>query len=125
MGFFKNIFKRKKGGTKLGNLIRGVASSSTGGMLGSGQGLARWEAKQEGREPIQALPALTSKGYKQLGEDLINKQVVPLMANGGGNSPMIGESVLMHSLKKNWYLVAGVVIALVGGTYLLTRKKRK
>ena len=47
MGFFKNIFKRKKGGTTVGNLIRGVASSVTNGAFGNGRDLSIWEAKQE------------------------------------------------------------------------------
>lgn len=50
MGFFSKLFKRKKGGTFVGNLIRGVSSKYTGGILGSGAGLAKWEAKQEGKE---------------------------------------------------------------------------
>lgn len=35
MGFF-DIFKRKPGGTDFGNLLRGVASQATGGILGHG-----------------------------------------------------------------------------------------
>lgn len=36
MGLLKKVFKRKEGGTFLGNMIRKVASSYTGGILGSG-----------------------------------------------------------------------------------------
>lgn len=36
MGFLSGLFKKKPGGTFFGNLIRGVTSSATGGMLGSG-----------------------------------------------------------------------------------------
>lgn len=50
MGFFGKIFKRKKGGTFVGNLIRSVSSKATGGILGNGSGLAKWEAEQEGKE---------------------------------------------------------------------------
>ena len=50
MGFFKNLFKKKKGGTFFGNLLRKGASTVTGGILGSGAGLAAWEAKQEQKD---------------------------------------------------------------------------
>lgn len=36
MGFLKNVFKRKEGGTFFGNIIRTVAKTYTGGILGSG-----------------------------------------------------------------------------------------
>lgn len=50
MGFFKKLFKRKKGGTFFGNLIRGVSNKASGGILGSGSGLAAWEEKQALKE---------------------------------------------------------------------------
>lgn len=49
MSFFSNLFKRKRGGTFVGNMIRRVASSKTYGILGSGRGLRNWEARQENR----------------------------------------------------------------------------
>jgi hypothetical protein len=36
MGFLSNLFKRKPGGTVIGNLFRGVASAASGGILGNG-----------------------------------------------------------------------------------------
>lgn len=36
MSFFKNIFKKKPGGTFVGNLIRGVANKYSFGLLGNG-----------------------------------------------------------------------------------------
>ena len=50
MGFFKKLFKRKKGGTFVGNLIRKVAKNKTGGILGNGAGLRRWERRQKAKE---------------------------------------------------------------------------
>jgi hypothetical protein len=46
MGFFKKLFRRKKGGTFFGNLIRGVTNKFSGGILGQGQDLAKWEQKE-------------------------------------------------------------------------------
>jgi hypothetical protein len=36
MGFLKGLFKRKPGGTLVGNLLRGVAKGASGGILGNG-----------------------------------------------------------------------------------------
>lgn len=36
MAFLKNLFKRKPGGTFVGNLIRGAANKFSGGLLGNG-----------------------------------------------------------------------------------------
>jgi hypothetical protein len=36
MGLFKGLFKRKVGGTFLGNLVRGVTNKVSGGVLGNG-----------------------------------------------------------------------------------------
>lgn len=37
MSFLSKIFKKKPGGSFIGNLFRKVASSATGGLIGSGQ----------------------------------------------------------------------------------------
>ena len=66
MGFFKKIFKRKKGGTFFGNLLRSTASAATGGILGSGVGLAKWEAKQDTAYQQAQLDAITAANEKKL-----------------------------------------------------------
>lgn len=38
---FKDLFKKKEGGTFVGNLIRGAANKATGGMLGNGVMLSK------------------------------------------------------------------------------------
>jgi hypothetical protein len=38
MGFFKDLFKRKKNGTRIGNLLRAIAYNNTGGLLGENMG---------------------------------------------------------------------------------------
>jgi len=45
MGFFGRLFRRKRGGTFVGNLIRRVANHYSKGILGNGDGLRRWEAR--------------------------------------------------------------------------------
>jgi hypothetical protein len=36
MSWLKNLFKKKPGGTVFGNMLRGVAKTATGGILGNG-----------------------------------------------------------------------------------------
>lgn len=47
MGFFSNLFKRKKGGTFVGNIIRGLANHYSYGVLGNGNDLNNWEQEQQ------------------------------------------------------------------------------
>lgn len=129
MGFLSGIFKKKKGGTLVGNLLRGGASAMTGGLLGSGQGLANWEAEQA-REQQQALSTLRTPQYNpnqgiDIGRNLVNNVAVPAMANGGGNSPKVGENVIKETLKNKWYMVVGALGAVVAVTYFITRKSTK
>jgi hypothetical protein len=128
MGFFKNIFKRKKGGTKVGNFLRGSASAMSGGLLGSGQGLAKWEAEQRGQiSPVSTIqpsqPFFSSPAY-QGGQSLVNN-TIPQMATSGNTppSPTVGSSIMRESLKKKWHVILLVAGALVGATYFITRKK--
>lgn len=37
MGFFGRLFRRKKGGTRVGNFIRGRANVASFGLLGQGR----------------------------------------------------------------------------------------
>lgn len=130
MGFFKNIFKRKEGGTVFGNLLRGGASAMTGGMLGSGQGLAKWEQEQELKRQKGIFNDMISGGGignngQQIGENLVNEVFVPAASTGGGNSPKVGESVVFYTLKKNWYYFVGGVVLLIGITWYVSKPKSK
>lgn len=128
MGFLSGLFKRKKGGTKLGNMLRGVASTATGGLLGSGAGLKAWEESQNLSEiqdlKMQLMKAnQPNKGF-QAGQNFVTKVALPL-TEGGQPNPTIGQSVLTESLKKNWYFIAGGVLALVAGMYFIMKPKSK
>lgn len=68
MGFFKRLFKRKKGGTFFGNLLRKASSTVTGGILGSGVGLANWEAKQHAHDQAAQMQAQIRAQQAQLAQ---------------------------------------------------------
>lgn len=126
MGFFKNIFKKKRGGTVVGNLIRGVASTATGGALGSGVALKNWEAKQDAKEK-QALhneiaSLRKSIDGRQMGEDLV-KSAVKNGAASGQTDPNLGEHIVLTTLKKHWAYITGGLLVVGLMIYLLTRKK--
>lgn len=53
----KKLFKRKPGGTVLGNLVRGAVKTATGGILGNGALMIskeQYEAKQRGEKTDNA-----------------------------------------------------------------------
>jgi hypothetical protein len=98
MGFFKNLFKKKKGGTLVGNLIRGVASSASGGLLGQGRELAKWEAQQEANKSKLAHP-LAIKTSKKIPKFLSDR-----IAGLTGESPV--ETA-------NWAIPSGVLLLVI------------
>lgn len=53
--FLKKVFKAKKGGTFVGNLIRGAANKVSGGILGNGVMRDQRDAKAEAKEAKKAL----------------------------------------------------------------------
>ncbi len=123
MGFLKNIFKRKPGGTLVGNLLRGGSSAMTGGILGSGAGLAKWEAEQAAKANQEYIRSISQNQGKLMGGNMVNDVLVPGMANGSGNNPNIGESVFLETMKKRWYYVVGAVGVIGGTAYFFGNRK--
>lgn len=127
MGFFSNIFKKKKGGTFVGNLIRGAASTATGGVLGSGAGLARWEAEQDAKvmnDLQKQIQDLKSYNGKQVGSDLVNSAINNGLASKQ-TSPNMGESIVLTTLKKHWMWFLGAAVVLVGVLYYFASGNKK
>lgn len=105
MGFFKNIFKKKKGGTFFGNLLRAGSSAVTGGILGSGAGLRKWEAEQAQKEQDAYYKSLAEKG-SNIGQTLGDS-----VKNNMGNEEE--EKGFLAILKKYWYWFAAGLVALI------------
>lgn len=124
MGFFKNIFKKKPGGTFLGNLIRKGANVASGGVLGNGTELRAWEAKQEVSQQNQLLQK------QQLANDLgtaIGNQAKPLMAKIENSKEVQSakNTMAMEYLKKNWWKLLIPVALVVGLTYYVAKRGNK
>lgn len=123
MGFLKNIFKKKSGGTFLGNILRGASSKVSGGILGSGAGLQRWEQEQA-QQAQQAYDA------EQARIQMMNTQAYNLgtgFGNSANNTPVVTgfrNGQAQEWLTRNYSLVVVGVIALIGLTvYFVKRKK--
>lgn len=118
MSFFKNLFKRKAGGTFVGNLLRGVANKATKGKLGNGDDLRRWEEKQG----INSNASTDSYAYslgRKAGEPL--ERHVDSM----GDNPAVKDfenRQIMNTLKKWWWAIALGVATVIGITYKLAKK---
>lgn len=103
MGFLGKLFKRKKGGTLVGNLIRGVANTASGGILGNGQQLLKDEPEQKVLLPQNP----TYQAGQNIGTN-INDQIqqIPVVVQ-------YKQNAIVDSLKKNWYLVLFPVLLLL------------
>lgn len=112
MGFLKNAFKRKPGGTALGNTIRGVLKTASAGLLGNGALMISEEeyAKKNGTpytpQPMSPITSL----------------VIDSAANTPQGQALIAEQkkkAIIDMLTKYWYVAAGIVAGIV---YLIKKK---
>ena len=130
MGFFKKLFKKKRGGSFVGNLIRGVASNATGGILGSGAGLAKWEAKQDQKEYDAALQKAVNEKLQQNAAFIKGQQTA--QNNGLSNIPdryldtpqgkKAKNTVVKSWFKDNWWKVVIPAVALLFGVFHFAKK---
>lgn len=118
MGLFKNVFKRKEGGTFLGNMVRGVARQYSGGLLGNGMMMlkpgqsAKSNNELTSAKVVSALKQGANATVDSLGNMLVNEQPA-------------GEQVVTKAkfvMQKYGVYIAGGVAALVGLFFLTKRK---
>lgn len=83
MGFLKKLFKKKKGGTKLGNLIRGVANKVSGGKLGTGKNMLKVD-EVPNDDLSQATASLIKTGSYKDGS-VVGAQLVDIASNAINN----------------------------------------
>jgi hypothetical protein len=114
MGLFKNIMKKKPGGTLVGNLVRGVANNLSGGVIGSG---------------VNRLPTEVSNGANLTAQNQM-KVLQETAGKGLADSPLINgftNQVANNStkqvLRKYWYILAIPVIGIPVLVWLIMRKK--
>lgn len=129
MGFFSNIFKKKKGGTFFGNLVRGVANTATGGILGTGKELATWQAKTEESEYNKALAENQrlieqSKGFgmgSEMGAPL--KGEVDNFMNDSDVAKQVQNQQVQAWVSRNWWVIALPVVGVTALVIYLIKRK--
>lgn len=110
MGFLKDLFKRKPGGTLLGNTLRGVTRSLTGGLLGNGALMISQEEYDRKNGNSQSNPNLEALGN--------------LVKESAMNTPQAEEEkkkAILDMLKKYWYVPAALLSLIV---YLIVKASK-
>lgn len=108
MSFFKNIFKKKKGGTLVGNLLRSTASAYTGGILGQGANMLPLDDIQVSSQPTR----------QEIATKLVSKA-------GINELPQVKSTktqVFIAGLKQNIVWVVTGIIVLIVGVWFFTKK---
>lgn len=120
MGFFKNIFKKKKGGTFFGNLLRGASNKLSGGVLGNGKQLAKQDLKFEQAEYDKLVRQ--SPAYKQ------GASAAQPLASRLENTAEVKDakkSLALAWIKKNWWMIVAPLVLIVGVTFFISKRKAK
>ncbi len=123
MGFFSNIFKKKKGGTFVGNLIRSGAKAATGGLLGNGDSLRQWEESQAIQEQTQAVQQSAQATANQIGS-ILGNALKPSVDSAMNSKPVTDAQNMVASawIKKNWWKLATPLLLIIGLTVYLTKR---
>ncbi|OUS02883.1 hypothetical protein A9Q86_02210 [Flavobacteriales bacterium 33_180_T64] len=130
MGFFSKLFKKKRGGSFFGNLIRGVANKATGGILGSGAQLQKREEQFQARAAKEA-EEQAYKNFKStksfnLGSQVGN-QLEPHVAKFTEDSDAakkLQNKQVKAWLTRNWWKVAIPVVLVIAGIFLFKGKRK-
>lgn len=122
MSFISKLFKRKPGGTVIGNLIRGVANTASGGVLGNGQMMIT----QQDADKRDLSDADYQAKYGQTKDGAIVPGAIPVVdqntnTNNPGNTATPSTSKLKAFFKKPLVRLI-VAITIVGGLVLLIVK---
>ncbi len=128
MSFLKKIFKKKPGGTALGNLLRGASSAATGGVLG--QGLNKIEAGNSvtNKQILIADSMMNGETYSNPTINLLGDKAVNGLAVGLSQSKEVqglGLKVGMAWVQENILKVLLGLTAVGYGVYYFFIKKKK
>lgn len=117
MAFLGSLFKKKPGGTLVGNLLRGAASNFTGGILGSGANRIEYGQTQTNAE-------LAQSGAATVTSNVAGSLIAGAMDTKEGKE--LTKDTIIAWLKANWIkvLLPGLgLVALV--VYLVKRGRRR
>ena len=127
MAFLSNVFKKKPGGTMLGNLIRTTANKATGGVLGNGASIISQEDFDKN--------TLTDLEFYNRYAKTKNGVVLDAYKNSAANQPQVPlpsdplkttkMGVIKVWLQKYWYVPILAFTALSTLVYFAIRKPTK
>jgi len=122
MGFFSKIFKKKKGGTFFGNLLRKATGKSTDNV---NPNVKETDKQRYRREE----PKWTDDIIKGLGDSVVNtvgKQLQPTAKSVIESKEVkeIQKDMLKDWLKKKWYYIAIPVTIIIGVVIYVTKVKK-
>ena len=129
MGFLDGLFKKKRGGTFVGNLLRGGVNTVTDGLLGNGSALAKWEAEQDELDYKEQYKkrngSLLENGAFNIGNQLggiVDRHTPPIDEDIKKN---VRDNAIGILLKKYAFHIVGGVAVLGVGMYLIIKKLAK
>lgn len=116
---FKDIFKRKEGGTLLGNMVRGVVNNASGGLLGNGALMLK---------PGQTVAANNTAAAKAVGASAVTFNAVAGTSSGaapasGSFGASVKSGAVLQWIKEHWYIVALPVVGVLA--WFIVRKNKK
>lgn len=121
MGFLTGLFKKKVGGTVVGNLLRGVVNTASKGLLGTGAGILTQE--QSDKETMTDAAFLAKYGYNKQG--VAPPSATPPLnpANsGGGYIPPYAEDPKTEKATPFMGLI--IAVAAIFGIFYIAMKRR-
>lgn len=107
MSFFKDLFKRKPGGTFLGNLLRSAAHTASGGMLGNGAMMLKSDESANSQSSTSSSPT----------PSFLMSQIQAETVNQGGN---MGAAIMNNSIMKFARQHIKLIGGLIGGVLFFT-----
>lgn len=105
------IFKKKPGGTFLGNVIRGAANKFSGGILGNGAMLSK-----DANNGLPSTPLFNM--------DAVKGGVFDALGSAVDKSPEVKTAIVHGVWAKYKFYILGAVATIAGLTIFLTRKKK-
>lgn len=117
-GIFKNIFKRKPGGTTAGNLLRGVANKLSKGKLGNGGMMLK---------PDETIKEANNRLSYQIGEasETFNDSQFNTPKNLEDKTLLqsFEMGTMKNMLKTKWHIILIPVVLIGAIIYFITKKK--
>ena len=113
---FKDLFKRKEGGTLVGNIIRTTANSKTGGLLGNGAMMLK-----PGQTAQQSNNAMVHAAVKAVNDFQTDVKNAP---NTKPTATSIKDYLTLSFIKSKMAYIIGGLVVIFGVVFYFIRKNK-